>query len=83
MYLDEREKKVKYGVNDNNSENGPISVLSSPFSCYHIGCDFSTEDESWYKRHWHQKHSGVPILYPTKFEIEKYGLKPQGKKWEV
>jgi hypothetical protein len=56
---------------------------SPAYSCYHNGCDFSTEYESEYRRHWHQKHTGVPILYPTKFEIEKYGLKPQHKEWEV
>jgi hypothetical protein len=85
-YLAEREKRTKHSVNDNNplsSENRPISVPSSPFSCYHNDCNFSTEDESEYRRHWHQKHAGVPILFPTKFELEKYGLKPQGKEWEV
>lgn len=85
-YLAERERKVKCDINDSypsSSDSGQISVPSSPFSCYHNGCDFSTEDESEYRRHWPQKHTGVPILYPTKFEIEKYGLKPQGKKWEI
>jgi hypothetical protein len=85
-HLAEREKRAKQHLGDSNplsSKNRPISVPSSPFSCYHRGCDFSTEDESEYRRHWHQTHTGVPILYPTKFEIEKDGLKPQGKKWEI
>lgn len=85
-YLVEREKRSQQHVNENNpitSENDLISVPSSPFTCYHNGCNFSTENESEYKSHWHQKHIGVPVLYPTKFEIEKYGLKPQGKKWEI
>ena len=34
-------------------------------------------------RHWQQKHTGVPKPYPTKTELEKYGLMPQGKEWEV
>lgn len=56
---------------------------TKPHTSYHNGCDFSTEDESEYKSHWHQKHTGVPLLFPTKFEIEKYELIPQGKEWEV
>ena len=85
-YLVEREKCSKQHANDNNplsSKNGTISVPSSPFSCYNNACDFTTEDESEYRRHWHQKHPGVPILFPSKYEIEKYGLTPQGKEWEI
>jgi hypothetical protein len=53
------------------------------YSCYHNGCDFRTNDEKDYHRHAAQKHSGIPVLYPTKAELEKYGLKPQGKSWET
>ena len=53
------------------------------YSCYHNGCDFHTNDEKDYHRHAVQKHTGIPVLYPTKAELEKYGLKPQGKSWEI
>jgi len=53
------------------------------FSCYHKNCEFHTEDEREYRRHGAINHSKNPLLYPTKFEIEKYGLTPQGKEWEI
>ena len=53
------------------------------FSCYHNGCDFHTNDEKDYHRHAAQKHTGLPVLYPTKAELEKYGLQAQGKDWEI
>ena len=53
------------------------------YSCYHRDCDFQTNIEPDYERHWGQKHTGIPVLYPTKTEIEKYGLKPQEKSWEI
>ena len=53
------------------------------YSCYHRDCNFQTNIEPDYERHWVQKHTGIPVLYPTKTEIEKYGLKPQGKNWEI
>ena len=53
------------------------------YSCYHNGCDFRTTDEKDYHRHAVQKHRGIPVLYPTKAELEKYGLKAQGKSWEI
>jgi hypothetical protein len=61
-------------------EGGGGSFL---FEFYHNGCDFHTNDEKDYHRHAAQKHTGVPVLYPTKVELEKYGLKPQGKSWEI
>ena len=53
------------------------------YSCYHKDCTFQTNIEPDYERHWGQKHTGIPVLYPTKTEIEKYGLKPQAKSWEI
>lgn len=54
-----------------------------PYRCYHNGCDFHTNDEKDYHRHAAQKHTGIPVLYPTKAELEKYGLQAQGKDWEI
>jgi hypothetical protein len=53
------------------------------YSCYHKDCDFHTDDEGEYRRHGAQNHHKNPLLYPSKFEIEKYGLTPQGKEWEI
>ena len=61
-------------------EGGGGSFL---FECYHNDCDFCTNDEKDYHRHAVQKHTGIPVLYPSKTELEKYSLKPQGKSWEV
>ena len=54
---------------------------SSLFRCYH--CDtFQTNDEDQYKSHNAIKHYSRPI-FPTKADLEKHKLKPQGKSWEV
>jgi hypothetical protein len=55
----------------------------SPYCCYHSGCDFQTDDEYEYRRHGTAKHLKNPLLFPSKFEIEKYGLQAQGKEWEI
>src|SRR5215207_9972734 len=87
-YLDERENEAKQANYDDNplsSENGPISVPSSPSSdvpekCYY--CDFKPPNESEYHKHGNQKHMNK-AMYPNRATIEKYNLKPQGKQWEV
>lgn len=76
-----------------DSERSPITPtppqmpslpsLPSPYYCYHNGCDFQTDDEREYRKHGTAKHLKNPLLYPSKFEIEKYGLKAQGKSWEI
>jgi hypothetical protein len=53
------------------------------FKCYHPGCDFQTKDLEEYERHGALKHLENPLLYPSRYEIQKYGLAPQGKEWEV
>jgi hypothetical protein len=56
------------------------------FTCYYcekVGNIFSTNSESEYKKHGGNKHTKNPLLYPSKAEIEHYGLKPQGKEWEI
>jgi hypothetical protein len=60
----------------------PPSPLTS-FSCYHQNCNFHTNDEREYRRHGAQNHHKNPLLFPSKFEMEKYGLTPQGKEWET
>jgi hypothetical protein len=63
-----------------------LSLPSPPspiFSCYHKNCKFHTGDEAEYRRHGALNHHKNPLLFPSKFEIEKYGLTPQGKEWEI
>jgi hypothetical protein len=96
--LDTNDSNVKNDSNQNaenhvqNTEIGDIGqigdILSieggTPlYSCYHNGCDYRANDEKDYHIHAAQKHTGIPVLYPTKAELEKYGLKPQGKSWEI
>jgi hypothetical protein len=59
------------------------SPPTSTYSCYHKNCNFHTDDEQEYRRHGAQNHHKNPLLFPSKFEIEKYGLTPQGKEWEI
>ena len=72
----------------------PLQIPSNPsysshaeskklFKCYHPGCDFQTNNEKGYERHGALKHPENPLLYPSRYEIKKYGLTPQGKEWEV
>jgi hypothetical protein len=63
------------------SQSPPPPLTS--YSCYHKNCNFQTEDEREYRRHGAQNHHRNPLLYPSKFEIEKYGLTPQSKDWEI
>jgi hypothetical protein len=44
----------------------------------HYYCDYGTNDEDDYERHVVIKHPGK-LAYPNKPEIEKLGLKPQGR----
>jgi hypothetical protein len=70
---------------DNDDEN-QIGVYGgknsfTAYSCYH--CDgFHTDSQSDYERHNVLNHPGKGA-YPSKAEIEKRGLKPQGKEWET
>jgi hypothetical protein len=53
------------------------------FKCYYPGCEFQTDSEQEYQKHGALKHPDNPLLYPSRYEIGKYGLKPQGKEWEI
>jgi hypothetical protein len=86
-YISERENGKKQTPIPNHTRSPQISVPTShgnigPFKCYHTNCDFQTEDELDYQNHGALKHLKNPLLYPSKAEIEKYGLQPQGKQWE-
>ena len=50
------------------------------YSCYY--CDYKPDSKSDYERHVIMRH-GHSSAYPNKAEIEKMGLKAQGKSWET
>jgi replicative DNA helicase Mcm len=53
--------------------------------CYYCdkkGSIFETNSESEYHRHGNQKHFNKS-MYPNLATIQNYGLKPQGKTWEI
>jgi hypothetical protein len=66
--------------NGNGNENSDSYRLQ--YTCYHSRCDFHTDSEQAYQSHGALKHPKNPLLYPSKAEIEKYGLQAQGKDWE-
>ena len=52
------------------------------YSCYY--CDsFKTNSEGDYKSHVIHKHGLGHPCYPSKADLEKLGLKAQGKSWET
>jgi hypothetical protein len=51
------------------------------YKCYHCDC-YQSNDEADYKHHNVLNHTGKGA-YPSKADIEKLGLKPQGKPWET
>jgi hypothetical protein len=55
------------------------SIVTEDYTCYY--CDYGTNNEDNYQQHVIKKHHSKPA-YPNKAEIEKSGLKAQGKKWE-
>ena len=59
------------------------SDSTSLYSCYHNECDFHTDDEQENQKHGTTKHLKNPLLFPTKFEIERSSLQAQGKDWEI
>ena len=73
--------------NDSDDGNDILHTLqeSEPnnithYSCYY--CDYKTNKKDHYERHVILRHNHYPA-YPNKAEIEKRGLKPQGKDWEI
>jgi hypothetical protein len=73
------------GVGGGHAGSAQVQGYSngSMFKCYHPGCGYHTDSEEEYLRHGGQKHVENPLLYPSRYEIEKYRLTPQGKDWDV
>src|SRR5215207_7165238 len=56
-------------------------LLHYMFKCYHC-VDFQTNNKDYYEHHITIHHFRLPA-YPSKAEIEQYGLEAQGKEWEI
>jgi hypothetical protein len=70
--------------NDSDDGNDILHTLQGQYSdyppiCYY--CDYKPDSKSDYEGHVVLGH-GHSLAYPNKAEIEKRGLKPQGKDWE-
>ena len=62
----------------------PSLFAYSGYRCYY--CSFETDgkgSKSRYELHVRDKHGSEYPPYPNKSEIEKHGLEPQGKEWEI
>lgn len=72
------------GYSNNASEPSEPSELKRveySFKCYHCE-DFQTNNEDHYLRHYVISHSNKPC-YPSKIDLERHRLLPQGKSWEI
>jgi hypothetical protein len=58
------------------------TTTTEQFQCYY--CDsFKTNSNDDYERHVMRKHGQGHPCYPSKADLEKLGLKPQAKSWEI
>jgi hypothetical protein len=80
------------GNNDTNEVNDGYISFKEPsapsepsaitkYDCYYC-MSYQTNNEKDYERHIISKHPKKQA-YPTKAELEKHNLTPQGKSWEV
>jgi hypothetical protein len=70
-HSDQEIEEKEQGISNSNLED---------YSCYY--CKYNTDSQDHYERHVILRHNHCPA-YPNKSEIDKRGLKPQGKDWEI
>jgi hypothetical protein len=64
------------------SPTAPETGQPFDFQCYY--CDiFKTNSNDDYEDHVIMKHGQGHPCYPSKADLEKLGLKAQGKSWEI
>jgi hypothetical protein len=81
--IKESERQEAFPQDHSHPSHPSPSPPSPTYSSYHTNCNFHTDDEREYRKHGALNHHKNPLLYPSKFEIEKYRLTPQGKEWEI
>jgi hypothetical protein len=83
----ENQVKNKDNINQVTDESKNIFLSTKRnnflYSCYHRNCEFNTNFKEDYEKHGVQRHSDNPLSYPSKADIERHYLKPQGKSWEL
>jgi hypothetical protein len=66
---------------DIEGDRKAVNQRVSLYQYYH--CDnFQTNEETDYVRHGVKHHLYKP-MFPSKVDLERHGLKPQGKSWEI
>ena len=90
-YPENQEIHIQNRIGDgSDSSDGFCSTEGDPyttiglFKCYwceNMGSSYQTNDETEYLKHGTKKHFQKP-MFPALVELEKYGLKPQGREWE-
>jgi len=64
------------------SQNDGKNVMEQYYSCYYCS-DYKTDSQDYYERHVIKQHGLGHPCFPSKVDIERLGLKPQGKDWEI
>ena len=86
----ENNEKIAVQINEKDSQSSTdVSQAShaSPkgtaeqFQCYY--CGFKTNSNDKYEGHTIMKHGQGHPCYPSKADLEKLGLNPQGRSWEI
>jgi hypothetical protein len=76
----EEEKGSQYSI-DVSQASHVSPMASGQFQCYY--CNFKTNSNDEYEGHTMMKHGKGHPCYPSKADLEKLGLKAQGKDWEI
>ena len=85
----ENNEKIVAHIDEKNSQSSTdvsqashVSPMASgQFQCYY--CNFKTNSNDEYEGHTMMKHGKCHPCYPSKADLEKLGLKAQGKDWEI
>ena len=76
-----KSNKLIYLEQNEIEQSAPAIATTTMFDCYYCD-DFHTYGEEEYHRHGVIKHPNKP-LYPSKADLERHHLKPQGMRWEI
>jgi hypothetical protein len=59
-----------------------FTFIEGGYQCYYCN-DFKTDNKGHYKSHVRNEHGVQSPYYPNKADLERLGLKPQEKSWEI
>jgi hypothetical protein len=75
------EKESQPPIDVSQASHVSPRATAKQFQCYY--CDFKTNRNDQYEDHTINKHGQGHPCYPSKADLEKLGLKAQGKSWEI